>query len=116
MACVWTLTGSARAPGFDLILPDGRSELVVHRGDPFRQRLRTGATRIQPRRLIVGAAWRGAKPVWVPDITKDEGFRKVPIAMRAGLRTALAFPVAVGDQVLGVVEMCSTEVHAPDDA
>lgn len=65
---------------------------------------------------LVGTAWLGARPVWVPDIAKDEGFRKVPTAMRAGLRTALAFPVAVGDQVLGVVEMCSTEVHEPDDA
>ena len=65
---------------------------------------------------IVGAAWLGNAPVWVPDIARDEGFRKVPTAMRAGLRTALAFPVAVGDQVLGVVEMCSTEVHEPDEA
>lgn len=64
---------------------------------------------------IVGAAWLGAAPVWVPDIAKDEGFRRVPIALRAGLRTALAFPVAVGSQVLGVVEMCATEVHQPDE-
>jgi diguanylate cyclase (GGDEF)-like protein/PAS domain S-box-containing protein len=35
--------------------------------------------------------------------------------MRAGLRTALAFPVAVGSQVLGVVEMCSTDVHQSDE-
>jgi diguanylate cyclase (GGDEF)-like protein/PAS domain S-box-containing protein len=65
---------------------------------------------------IVGAAWLGAIPVWVPDIAKDEAFRRVPIAMRAGLRTALAFPVAVGEQVLGVVEMCSADVHQPDEA
>jgi len=65
---------------------------------------------------IVGSAWLGAAPVWVPDVAKDEGFRRVPIAMRAGLRTALAFPVAVGSQVLGVVEMCATEVHQPDGA
>ena len=65
---------------------------------------------------IVGAAWLGAIPVWVPDIATDEAFRRVPIALRAGLRTALAFPLAVGDQVLGVVEMCSTDVHQPDEA
>lgn len=63
---------------------------------------------------IVSAAWLGAAALWVPDITKDEGFRRVPTAMRAGLRTALVFPVAVGDQVLGVIEMCSTEVHQSD--
>ncbi len=63
---------------------------------------------------IVGAAWLGGTPVWVPDVANDDGFRRVPIALRAGLRTALVFPVAVGDQVLGVVEICSTEVHQPD--
>jgi diguanylate cyclase (GGDEF)-like protein/PAS domain S-box-containing protein len=65
---------------------------------------------------IVGKAWLGAAPVWVPDIGKDGGVRRVPIAMRAGLHTALAFPVAVGSQVLGVVEICSVEVHQPDEA
>lgn len=64
---------------------------------------------------IVGAAWLSAAPVWVPDIAHDDGFRKVPTAMRAGLRSALAFPVAVGDQVLGVVEICSTDVQQRDD-
>jgi len=65
---------------------------------------------------IVGAAWLGNAPVWVPDMANDDTYRKVPIAMRAGLRSALAFPVAVGDQVLGVLEMCSTDVQPPDDA
>jgi diguanylate cyclase (GGDEF)-like protein/PAS domain S-box-containing protein len=65
---------------------------------------------------IVGATWLGAAPVWVPDIARDETFRRVPIAMRAGLHSALAFPVAVGSQVLGVVEIYSTDVHQPDAA
>jgi diguanylate cyclase (GGDEF)-like protein/PAS domain S-box-containing protein len=63
---------------------------------------------------IVGKAWLSAVPVWVPDMTEDDGFRRVPTAMRAGLRSALALPVTVGDQVLGVVEVCSTEVHESD--
>jgi AraC-like DNA-binding protein len=54
VACLWTLTGAGDTAAFDLILPDGRPELVVHRGDPFRQRLASGATRRQPRRLVVG--------------------------------------------------------------
>src|SRR5262245_6833981 len=64
---------------------------------------------------IVGAAWLGATPVWVPDTTKDDTFRRVPIAVRAGLRSALAFPVCVGDQVLAVVELGGTLVRQPDD-
>ncbi len=88
----------------------------THRASPSTWGYTRGRRPILNNAGLVGAAWLGAKPVWVPDIAKDEGFRKVPIALRAGLRTALAFPVAVGDQVLGVVEMCSTEVHEPDEA
>jgi diguanylate cyclase (GGDEF)-like protein/PAS domain S-box-containing protein len=63
---------------------------------------------------IVGAAWLGAAPVWVADITRDETFRRVPIALRAGLRSALAFAVTAGTQVLGVIELYSSAVHARD--
>jgi AraC-like DNA-binding protein len=60
VACVWTLSGTAPAPAaFELILPDGRPELVVHRGDAFRQRLSSGATRVQPRRMVVGQMTAG---------------------------------------------------------
>jgi diguanylate cyclase (GGDEF)-like protein/PAS domain S-box-containing protein len=65
---------------------------------------------------IVGSAWLSASPVWVADITQDDTFRRVPIALRAGLRSALAFPVAVGNQVLGVVEIDSSDVQPRDDA
>lgn len=65
---------------------------------------------------IVGAAWLGGAPVWVADIAQDDGFRKVPIALRAGLHTALAFPVAVGSQVLGVLELYSGAVEPRDEA
>jgi PAS domain-containing protein len=64
---------------------------------------------------IVGAAWLTAEPVWVADITQDDTFRRVPIAMRAGLRSALAFPVAAGSQVLGVVEIYSTAIQSRDE-
>lgn len=65
---------------------------------------------------IVGAAWLGVAPVWVADITHDDSFRRVPIALRAGLHTALAFPVAVDQQVLGVIELYSHAVQPRDDA
>ena len=64
---------------------------------------------------LVGAAWLGAQPMWVADMASDTAFRRVPIAMRAGLRSALAFPIMTGGQVLGVVELCSTGVHRCDD-
>ena len=65
---------------------------------------------------IVGSAWLGAAAVWVPDITKDDTFRRVPIALRAGLLSALAFPVLADTQVLGVIELYSTTAQPRDDA
>jgi diguanylate cyclase (GGDEF)-like protein/PAS domain S-box-containing protein len=64
---------------------------------------------------IVGSAWLGSGPVWVSDITTDETFRRVPIAMRAGLRSALAFPVMAGAQVLGVIELYSAGAQGRDE-
>jgi AraC-like DNA-binding protein len=89
VACVWTLTGTATTPGFDLVLPDGRPELVVHRGDPFRQRLRTGATRIQPRRMIVGQM-TGAVALAPGRRVESIGVRFTP----AGLSPLCPFPQA----------------------
>jgi len=65
---------------------------------------------------IAGSAWLNAAPVWVADITQDDAFRRVPIALRAGLRGTLAFPVALGSQVLGVLELHSTAVQPRDEA
>ena len=98
VACVWTLTGTARTPGFDLILPDGRPELVVHRGDPFRQRLRTGATRAQPRRLIVGQM-TGAVALAPGRRVESLGVRFTP----AGLSPLCPFPQAqLADRLIAV--------------
>jgi len=63
---------------------------------------------------IVGAAWLAGAPVWVSDSARDDTYRRVPIAVRAGLHGALAFPVTVGTQVLGVVELSSTGVQPLD--
>ncbi|HVR38639.1 MAG TPA: helix-turn-helix domain-containing protein [Thermoanaerobaculia bacterium] len=46
--CFWSLSG-AHDGGAERILPDGSFELIVHRGDPFRQ---NGAS--QPRAMLMG--------------------------------------------------------------
>ncbi|MFO1219936.1 MAG: diguanylate cyclase [Burkholderiaceae bacterium] len=65
---------------------------------------------------LVGAAWLGAAPVWVADMASDTTYRRVPIAMRAGLRSALALPIAAGGQVLAVLELYGTAVRESDAA
>jgi AraC-like DNA-binding protein len=50
----WTLRGADAEPCFDLVLPDGHAELVVHRTGRFREWQPSGATAEQPGALIVG--------------------------------------------------------------
>lgn len=98
VACLWTLTGSATSATFDLILPDGRPELVVHRGDPFRQRLGSGATRRQPRRLVVGQM-TGAVALAPGRHVESIGVRFTP----AGLSPLCPFPqAALADRLVSV--------------
>ncbi len=65
---------------------------------------------------IVGSAWLTAAPVWVADTAQDDSFRRVPIAQRAGLRSALAFPLAAGSPVLGVIAIHGSAAQARDES
>ncbi|MBL8317769.1 MAG: diguanylate cyclase [Burkholderiaceae bacterium] len=65
---------------------------------------------------LVGAAWLGGTPVWVADMAADATYRRVPIALRAGLHAALALPVSAGAQVLAVLELYSTAAFERDEA
>jgi AraC-like DNA-binding protein len=89
VACLWTLTGEATGATFDLILPDGRPELVVHRGDPFRRKLPSGAVRRQPRSLVVGQML-GAVALAPGARVESLGIRFTP----AGLAPLCPFPQA----------------------
>ena len=98
VACLWTLTGAVRDPSFDLILPDGRPELVVHRGDPFRRKLATGATRVQPRRILVGQMTGGVALAPGRHV-ESVGVRFTP----AGLAPLCPFPQArLADRILSL--------------
>jgi PAS domain S-box-containing protein len=46
---------------------------------------------------------------WIHDVVTDPNFPRATVAEREGLHTALAFPALAGDDVLGVVEVLSTE-------
>lgn len=65
---------------------------------------------------LPGRVWTGLKPVWIPDVTKDENFPRAPYAVSAGLHSAFAFPIMFGDRFLGVMEFFSHDIRKPDDA
>src|SRR5439155_18171376 len=54
------------------------------------------------------------KPAFIPDVVQDANFLRAPIAAREGLHAALAIPILLGGEVLGVMEFFSHEIRRPD--
>lgn len=65
---------------------------------------------------LVMRARSSGEPVWVNDVTLDTRFRRAPLAVKAGLRGAFAFPIRSGNDILGVVEFFSLTSRPPDEA
>jgi PAS domain S-box-containing protein len=79
------------------------------------------AAALKPGAGLPGRAWMTARPQWATDLDLEtevtsRAQMKIlpPSAARAGLRTALAFPLKYGDDVLAVVDLFSRERRPPD--
>ena len=101
--CFWTLaTGPC---GIEPVFPDGRLELVIHRGQPFHQRDEDGMERPQAPVVVAGQLTR---PLWLGPVEHGEvfGIRFRTAGARAILRVPLhelsnrVLPLAVLDSVL----------------
>jgi PAS domain S-box-containing protein/excisionase family DNA binding protein len=70
--------------------------------------------RLRPGRGLPGRVWASGQPIWISDVTRDTSFPRAAQAAAAGLHTALAFPISLGDEVQGVLELFSREVRRQD--
>ena len=67
-----------------------------------------------------GRVWASGKPAWIADILQDDDFPLAQFAAKAGLRSALAFPIMFSSEVPGVsevaevVEFLKTRVEEPE--
>ena len=61
-------------------------------------------------------ARNSGEPVWIDDVTQDTRFRRAPLALKAGLHGAFAFPIRSGNDTLGVMEFFSLTSRPPDEA
>jgi len=111
----------------------GWSEGALWRVDPQAGVLRLGAlwharssqteefgalspqTTFAPGGGLPGRVWARGQSAWIPDVVKDPNFPRAQAAARAGLHGAFGFPVVVGRDILGVVEIFSGEIQQPDD-
>jgi PAS domain S-box-containing protein len=63
---------------------------------------------------ILGRVWASRAPMYIPDIAQEREVRHRDAAAREGLHAALAFPILLGSEVLGVMAFLSRNVWRPD--
>jgi PAS domain S-box-containing protein len=63
---------------------------------------------------LPGRAWLSREPAWSADVAADREFSRSPTASRVGLHGAAAFPIRIGEDVCGVIEVLSREPRPPD--
>ena len=73
----------------------------------------TRAQRFAPGQGMPGRVWAFRRPAWVADVSRDARMPRAGEAMRAGLMAAVAFPLAVGDDCAGVMELFAPGVREP---
>ncbi len=79
------------------------------------------AAEARARTFVKGAGLPGrvletGKSVWIADVTKEPSFPRAKVAERARLRAAFAFPVAVGDEIVAVMEFFSRDAVEPNES
>jgi PAS domain S-box-containing protein len=67
-----------------------------------------------PGQGMPGRVWAFRRPSWISDVSREARMARATDALRAGLMTAVAFPLTVGDECLGVIECFSRGVHEPN--
>lgn len=58
--------------------------------------------------------WGSNAPVWIADVAQDINMRRGPAALKAGLHSTFAFPILVGEEFYGVIELFAREARQPD--
>ena len=68
---------------------------------------------IAPGRGLAGRAYAFRRPSWVADVRTDGSTPRHAYAATAGLLSAVAFPLALGDECAGVIEFHSGALREP---
>jgi diguanylate cyclase (GGDEF)-like protein/PAS domain S-box-containing protein len=63
---------------------------------------------------LIHRVWDSNSPVWLADLERETRMARGPEALKAGLRSACAFPILIGDGFYGVMEFFGRDVSPPD--
>jgi PAS domain S-box-containing protein len=64
---------------------------------------------------IPGRVWQNCDACWIADVATEMNFPRGPFAVQDGVHGAVGLPIALGHEVLGVLEFFSFTVREPDD-
>jgi two-component system cell cycle sensor histidine kinase/response regulator CckA len=64
---------------------------------------------------LPGRIWASGKSAWVADVTLDAHFTRGAQARQVGFHGAVGFPILVGSEIEGVIELFSRSVRQSDD-
>jgi PAS domain-containing protein len=112
----WTMGVVWRPDGDDGMLrcagvwhePGARAEVLA-----FAETTR--AQEYAPGQGMPGRVFAFRRPSWVPDISREGRTERSTQVLRAGLTTAVAFPLATGDGCVGVIEFFTRGVQNRSD-
>ncbi len=77
----------------------------------------TAATRestFTPGTGLPGRVWASGVSTWIENVVHDTNFPRASVAEQAGIHGAFAFPICLGQEVLGVIECFRRTVEPPD--
>ena len=57
-----------------------------------------------------------ARPIWVKDVANDPDFTRCSVARQTAIRSAFAFPVLGGGEVIALLEFFAVDFSDQDDA
>src|SRR3984957_9466529 len=65
---------------------------------------------------LLAKVFANARPVWVRDVASAANFTRHSVAEKAGIKSAFAFPVLSGSEVIAVLEFFAVDYQDRDDA
>jgi PAS domain S-box-containing protein len=74
----------------------------------------TRTSRFVPGDDLPGRVWAQGAPASIRDVTQDVEFARAGVASQAGFRGAFAFPILLGNEVLGVIENFTRDLWQTD--
>ena len=64
---------------------------------------------------LPGRIWQAGQPTWIIDVVQEANFPRGGAAAKVGLHGAFGFPIRVGTEVEGVIELFRREIKEPDE-